>query len=80
MQGWKISINIYLYPNIFREAYTDVTGFLKHFKDVQGVAKPVKAKFTLVGTKSDLELIKSREYMKSQEVTYWELVDGAFWM
>merc|ERR1739838_131594 len=65
---------------VSREAYTDVYGFLKHLKDVQGVAKAVKAKFTLVGTKPDLDLIRSREYMKNQEVTYWELVDGAFWM
>ena len=57
-----------------------MNGFLKHLKDVHGVAKAVKAKFTLVGTKQDLDLIRSREYMRSQEVTYWELVNGAFWM
>merc|ERR1719483_289954 len=65
---------------IAREGYTDVSGFLEHMKDVQGVAKAVKAKFTLVGTKSDLDVIKSRDYLKNQDVTYWNLVDGAFWM
>ena len=57
-----------------------MNGFLKHLKDVHGVAKSVKAKFTLVGKKQDIDLIRSREYMRSQEVTYWELVNGAFWM
>ena len=44
------------------------------------VAKAGIAKFTFVGTKADLDLIRGREYMKNQNVSYWELVDGAFWM
>ena len=42
------------------------------------VAKAGIAKFILVGTKADLDLIRGREYMNNQNVSYWELVMGLF--
>ena len=64
----------------FREAYKDATSFIQHVQDVKEVAKAAITKFTFVGTKADLDLIRGREYMKNQNISYWELVDGAFWM
>jgi len=64
---------------ISRESYKDGSTFIQHVNDVRDVAKKVVTKFTFVGIKSDLDMIRGREYMKDKDVSYWELVDGAFW-
>ena len=62
-----------------RESYKDGPSFIQHVNDVRDVAKKAVTKFTFVGIKSDLDMIRGREYMKDKDASYWELVDGAFW-